>query len=134
MTDQTARREILAAEYVRKIGYNPFEDDPTITADEVQQTLEEYDAEVKQTATRKVLGADIYDRLRAEFGPATQLWNTGGGTMVAVWEFEGGVYTVSDEYIALYETADDFWEQKQQVDGEWLYEDGDLERFLKRQS
>lgn len=39
-------KQQLAAEYVEKIGYDPFEDDPTLTAEEVAQTLREYDAEV----------------------------------------------------------------------------------------
>lgn len=39
-------RSALSREYVEKIGYDPFEDDPSITPEEVQRTLEEYDAEV----------------------------------------------------------------------------------------
>ena len=35
-------RDALAKEYVSKIGYDPFEDDPTITVAEVRQTLAEY--------------------------------------------------------------------------------------------
>lgn len=36
------RRDELGAEYVELIGYNPFEDDPTLTTDEVAQILVEY--------------------------------------------------------------------------------------------
>lgn len=36
-------REELAAAYLEKIGYNPFEDDPSITAEEVRKILSEYD-------------------------------------------------------------------------------------------
>ena len=36
-------RRILAAEYVAKIGYDPFRDDPTTSAEEVANTLREYD-------------------------------------------------------------------------------------------
>jgi hypothetical protein len=43
-------RRILAAEYVAKIGYNPFEDDPTTSAEEVANTLREYDDEVAAAA------------------------------------------------------------------------------------
>jgi hypothetical protein len=35
----------LAAEYVEKIGYDPFEDDPSISVEEVARTLTEWDAE-----------------------------------------------------------------------------------------
>jgi len=38
-------REQLAAEYVELIGYDPFEDDPEITEEEVAQTLAEYKIE-----------------------------------------------------------------------------------------
>ncbi len=43
-------RRILAAEYVAKIGYDPFEDDPTTSAEEVANTLREYDDEVAAAA------------------------------------------------------------------------------------
>jgi hypothetical protein len=41
----TIAREMaaLAAEYLAKIGYDPFEDDPTIDPDTVRQTLKEHD-------------------------------------------------------------------------------------------
>jgi len=39
------RRAALAAEYVELIGYDPFEDDPTISCDEVERTLAEWRAE-----------------------------------------------------------------------------------------
>lgn len=39
----TMDRAALAAAYVEKIGYDPFEDDPTIDEEEVRQTLIEYD-------------------------------------------------------------------------------------------
>lgn len=35
----------LAAEYLERVGYDPFMDDPTITPDEVRQTLREIDEE-----------------------------------------------------------------------------------------
>lgn len=38
----TKERSVLAAEYVELIGYDPFEDDPTITAAEVRETLRGY--------------------------------------------------------------------------------------------
>jgi len=46
MTDriEAMDREALAAEYVERIGYDPFEDDPTISEDEVRQTLVEHAA------------------------------------------------------------------------------------------
>lgn len=37
-----ANREQLAALYVREIGYDPFEDDPEITEEEVREILLEY--------------------------------------------------------------------------------------------
>lgn len=40
------RRDELGAEYLDLIGYNPFEDDPTLTTDEVAEILLEY----KETA------------------------------------------------------------------------------------
>lgn len=39
-------RAQLAAEYVDLIGYDPFEDDPTISIEDVRQTLREYHEEV----------------------------------------------------------------------------------------
>lgn len=39
----TRTKEELAAEYVAKVGYDPFEDDPTIDPAEVEQTLRELD-------------------------------------------------------------------------------------------
>ena len=36
------QKQQLAAEYVDMIGYDPFEDDPAITVDEVRDTLREY--------------------------------------------------------------------------------------------
>lgn len=41
--DAVKRRERLAAEYLDKIGYDPFMDDPTISVDEVEEILREYD-------------------------------------------------------------------------------------------
>lgn len=38
-------RAQLAAEYVDRIGYDPFEDDPTISIGDVRQTLREYHEE-----------------------------------------------------------------------------------------
>lgn len=35
----------LAAEYIELIGYDPFDDDPATTADEIRQTLRDYRAE-----------------------------------------------------------------------------------------
>ena len=46
LTVVRSNKSALAKQYVAKIGYNPFEDDPTITAEEVEQTLKEYDEEV----------------------------------------------------------------------------------------
>lgn len=43
-----AEKAALAREYVATIGYDPFEDDPTISADEVAQTLAEYHAAAKE--------------------------------------------------------------------------------------
>ena len=40
---QRADRAALAAEYLAKIGYDPFEDDPTIDPDIVRHTLKEHD-------------------------------------------------------------------------------------------
>lgn len=37
-------RKKLAAEYLDKIGYDPFEDDPTISVEEVQNILEGLEA------------------------------------------------------------------------------------------
>lgn len=36
------RRDALGAEYLTLIGYNPFEDDPTLTTDDVAEILREY--------------------------------------------------------------------------------------------
>jgi len=36
------RREQLTAEYVERIGYDPFEDDPTISEDDVERILAEH--------------------------------------------------------------------------------------------
>jgi hypothetical protein len=44
------RRAFLAAEYVNVIGYDPFEDDPTISEDEVASTLLGWEAEVAANA------------------------------------------------------------------------------------
>lgn len=41
-----ANKAALAAEYVELIGYDPFEDDATITYAEVRQTLADYKVEV----------------------------------------------------------------------------------------
>lgn len=38
-----ADRAALGREYLEKIGYDPFEDDPTISTETVRQTLAEYD-------------------------------------------------------------------------------------------
>lgn len=43
-------KESLAAEYVTKIGYDPFTDDPSATLSTVAQLLREYDAEVAREA------------------------------------------------------------------------------------
>ena len=43
-------RSALAAEYVARIGYNPFEDNPAETIESVNQTLSEYVAEVARDA------------------------------------------------------------------------------------
>lgn len=43
-------RETLAAEYVELIGYDPFEDDPTITATEVRETLRGYKLIAQESA------------------------------------------------------------------------------------
>lgn len=43
----TERRQKLAEEYKALIGYDPFEDDPTISEDEVEQTLTEFKAEIE---------------------------------------------------------------------------------------
>lgn len=40
------RRTRLAAAYVERIGYDPFEDDPTISADEVEQALRDHALEI----------------------------------------------------------------------------------------
>lgn len=39
------RRDALGAEYAELIGYNPFEDDPTLSTDEVAAILAEYKRE-----------------------------------------------------------------------------------------
>ena len=36
------QRETLRQEYVRLIGYDPFEDDPSMTVDEVREILADY--------------------------------------------------------------------------------------------
>jgi hypothetical protein len=38
-----ADRAALGREYLEKIGYDPFEDDPAISTETVRQTLAEYD-------------------------------------------------------------------------------------------
>lgn len=47
------RKALLAAEYVARIGYNPFEDCPSITEDEVAQILIEYDQAERREAGRR---------------------------------------------------------------------------------
>ncbi len=42
-------KEALAAEYVRLIGYDPFQDDPSTTVEEVQQILAEFKAELARS-------------------------------------------------------------------------------------
>lgn len=44
----TKTKAELAAEYLDKIGYDPFEDDPTMTVEEVAQLLAEYDELVQE--------------------------------------------------------------------------------------
>ena len=39
---ETHQRQTLAAQYLDRIGYDPFTDDPTITVAEVRQTLKEH--------------------------------------------------------------------------------------------
>ena len=46
-----AIRKQLAAEYIDRIGYDPFEDDPSITLDEVRNALRDYDEEVRACAS-----------------------------------------------------------------------------------
>lgn len=55
----TKTREQLGAEYLAKIGYNPFEDDPTISEAEVAQTLAEYDELVAEECSDTKLIARI---------------------------------------------------------------------------
>lgn len=40
-------RATLAAEYLKKIGYDPFEDDPEISVETVRSTLAEFDADAR---------------------------------------------------------------------------------------
>lgn len=42
------QREALRAEYLDKIGYDPFADDPSATDNDVRQTLAEYDIAVSE--------------------------------------------------------------------------------------
>ncbi len=45
-------------------------------------------------------------------GPRTHLWQTGGWCMVAVWTAgDGGIFTMSDELVLKYESAEAFAEQ-----------------------
>lgn len=50
MTELEAVRTLLAAEYVKRIGYDPFADSPTISAAEVAQTLIEHGDENAKAA------------------------------------------------------------------------------------
>lgn len=43
-----AVKAALAIEYVATVGYDPFEDDPTISTDTVAETLREYHAAAKE--------------------------------------------------------------------------------------
>ena len=36
------QRETLRQEYIRLIGYDPFEDDPSLTVDEVREIIADY--------------------------------------------------------------------------------------------
>lgn len=47
MKDDQLNQASLADAYVRLIGYNPYEDNPSITDAEVYQTLCEYVAEAR---------------------------------------------------------------------------------------
>lgn len=50
-------KEELAAEYLDKIGYDPFEDDPTIDPAEVEQILREHD-EIEAAEAAKAEAAE----------------------------------------------------------------------------
>lgn len=49
-------RARLAEAYIEKIGYDPFEDDPSIDPETVRQTLAEYDAEVERNEPNMTIG------------------------------------------------------------------------------
>jgi RNase H-fold protein (predicted Holliday junction resolvase) len=53
-----SRKARLAAEYVEKIGYDPFVDDPSLTVEEVTQTLKEYDVEAARMVAK--MARDAY--------------------------------------------------------------------------
>lgn len=45
-----AERRLLAKEYEELVGYDPFEDDPSVTEEEVARTIEEYKEEARRDA------------------------------------------------------------------------------------
>ncbi len=54
-------RQQLSAEYLDRIGYDPFVDDPDILLDKVEQTLAEYDEIAGGTCLVASIGrAEIY--------------------------------------------------------------------------
>jgi hypothetical protein len=66
---QEALKAALAADYIATVGYNPFEDDATITTDEVAQTLVEYRAEFATDSGATLVtqdGADFYFSLNGD--------------------------------------------------------------------
>lgn len=67
LSPDTLDRAALGAAYVAAIGYNPFDDDPTITPQEVRQTLREYHAERIAAARDDLDAANAYG-----------IWNTAG--------------------------------------------------------
>lgn len=55
-------KQALAAEYVRLIGYDPFEDDHSITEEEVAQTLKEYKEEAARAEAESLIERAIAAR------------------------------------------------------------------------
>lgn len=50
LSPQDGEKELLAKEYIEKIGYDPFEDCPSITPEEVREILKQYKKESEDEA------------------------------------------------------------------------------------
>ena len=52
--------ETLRQEYIRRIGYDPFEDDPSMTVDEVREIIADYKHNVATYADNTACVPDLH--------------------------------------------------------------------------